>query len=329
MVRIHLRPPMTKVWTARTNNKERLDLCLARRYTLTRAQAQKLIREGLVLVNGARPKKNGEQVGSEDTIEIKESDARKEKEKSRQKKEKLFFAVEVVAETKEYLVINKPAGMLAHPTMANETGTVTDWLMARAGSISNVGQSDRPGLVHRLDKEASGLMVVAKNKEMYENLKRQFQSRTVEKEYEVLVYGKVRAEHDNIIFAIDRGAAGRMAARPQTNMLRVETAAKAQAGKEARTEFFVEKRFGRFTLLRVRIHTGRTHQIRVHMFAYGHPVVGDTLYVQKNLIKQREKDFHRLFLHAARLAFTDARGERVRYEAALPKELRQFLSGLN
>jgi len=235
----------------------------------------------------------------------------------------------IIAETDDYIVVNKPAGMLVHKTLAKERDTLADWLVKHDAQIKKVGHPDRPGIVHRLDKEASGALVIAKTNEMLERLKQQFQARAVEKEYIVLVYGRVRADHGSIDFAIARGAEGRMAARPKTDLLRVRNISKDQPGKEAVTEFFVEKRWPRFTELRVQIHTGRMHQIRVHMFAYGHPVVGDTLYVRKKLVKEREKKLGRLFLHATRLCFADLKGERVCYEAKLPGELKEFLAGLN
>lgn len=234
----------------------------------------------------------------------------------------------IIAETDDFILVNKPAGMLTHPTAAKERDTLTDWLVAHDSKISQVGHPDRPGIVHRLDKEASGALVIAKSNEMMEYLKKQFQARTVEKEYVVLVYGRVRADHGIIDFAIARGAEGRMASRPKTDLMRVRNIGKMQTGREAVTEFDVEKRYPRFTKIRIKIHTGRMHQIRVHMFAYGHPVVGDTLYVQKKLVKEKEKKLSRLFLHAEKLCFADLEGKRVCFEAALPEELQGFLNEL-
>ncbi len=236
--------------------------------------------------------------------------------------------VKVIAETGDYVVVNKPAGMLVHPTLAKASGTISDWVIDDYPEIESVGEAGRQGIVHRLDREASGVLVIAKNDKMHEHLKRQFQERATEKEYVALVYGRVKSDHDIINFAIDRGREGRMVARPKVDKLRVDKIGKIQPGKEALTEFEVEKRFSRFTLLRVRIHTGRMHQIRVHMFAYGHPVVGDKLYARKILIKEREKNIGRMFLHAARLCFADLSGEKVCFEAELPMELREFLGGL-
>ncbi len=231
--------------------------------------------------------------------------------------------------------------MLVHPTQANEKGTLADWLVKKYPEIKNVGDSHspctpslaegenlRPGIVHRLDKDASGLLVVARNQQMFEHLKRQFQDRAVEKQYLVLVYGKIPSNEGIIDFEIDRGQEGKMVARPKLDKLKIKNVGKEQPGREAITEFWVEKRFSRFTLVSVKIHTGRTHQIRVHFFAYGHPVVGDRLYFNKKLFKKSDKKIERLFLHAEKLCFNDLDGEKKCFESALPEDLQLFLKNL-
>lgn len=236
--------------------------------------------------------------------------------------------IRIIAETNEYIILDKPAGLLVHPTGKGETNTLAQWITDKYQELVTVGEDPaRPGMMHRLDKEASGTMVIAKTQTMYEHLKFQFQSRTIEKEYIVLVHGKIAADEGIIDFPIDRGTEGRMAARPKTR-LRLATADKMQEGKEAVTEFLTDRRFARFTLLRVKIHTGRTHQIRVHMLAYGHPVVGDTVYYNKKLNLKRDYVLGRLFLHAAKLCFVDIAGERVCYESPLPDALQNFLNDL-
>jgi 23S rRNA pseudouridine1911/1915/1917 synthase len=248
--------------------------------------------------------------------------------------------IEIVGETANYIVVEKPAGVLVHPTQANEKDTLIDFVLKMYPEVGRVGDHHltpdpsplkgegefaRPGVVHRLDKEASGLLVIARTQKMFEHLKKQFQDRTVEKEYLVLVYGKMALEHGIIDFDIDRGKDGRMVSRPKTNKLSVAKADKVQPGKEAITEYFLEKQIGRFALLRVKIHTGRMHQIRAHMFAFNHPVVGDKLYCNKKLIKKNEPKLDRLFLHAARLCFGELGGERVCFESQMPEELSGFL----
>jgi len=235
----------------------------------------------------------------------------------------------IVQVEKDYIVVEKPAGVLVHPTQAGEKDTLIDFVLKKYKEVKKTGDSpERPGIVHRLDKEASGLLVVARTQEMFEHLKKQFQDRTVEKEYVVLVYGKVPDEHRIIDFDIDRGKEGRMVSRPKTNAFSVATAPNVQPGKEAITEYFLEKIIGRFSLLRVKIHTGRTHQIRAHMFAFNHPVVGDRLYCNKKLIKKNEQKLDRLFLHSAKLCFIDLKGEKKCFESQLPEELKRYLKDI-
>ena len=187
------------------------------------------------------------------------------------------------------IIVDKPAGVLTHLTQAGEKDTLIDFVLKKYRGIKKVGDSpERPGIVHRLDKEASGLLVIARTQEMFEHLKKQFQDRTIEKEYIALVYGKMFKEHGVIDFAIDRGKEGRMVSRPKTDLLSVAKVGAAQPGKEAITEYFLEKTIGRFSLLRVKIHTGRMHQIRAHMFAFNYPVVGDPLYLNRKLVKKNQ-----------------------------------------
>jgi len=306
---------------------KRLDLFVSEMLGITRAQAHKRIGRGAVLVNGVVPKKAGDIIKEGDEVAVIDAlNARKQAGSNASAP--AFGAPFVVHEDPAYLVVHKPAGLLTHPTFADEPDTLSQWLVARYPEIKTVGENPRrPGIVHRLDREASGLLVVARSQDAFFHLKKQFQSRTIEKEYTVLCYGVMEAEYGVIDFAIDRGKDGRMVARPKIGTLSLKTLRTAQEGKEARTEFWVEERFARFTLLRVRIATGRTHQIRVHLYAYAHPVVGDALYVNKKLIKRRDV-LGRVFLHAHRLAFDNMQGDRVEYTAPLPQELQSFLDQL-
>jgi RluA family pseudouridine synthase len=206
---------------------------------------------------------------------------------------------------------------------------MTEQLVKLYPQIKTVGDAEsRAGIVHRLDREASGLLVVAKTSAMFAALKKQFQNRTVEKEYTVLVHGVIETDHGEINFVLDRGSEGRMASRPKVDLLTLHGVRNEQPGKDSLTEFWVEKRFVRYTLLRVKIHTGRMHQIRAHMLAYGHPVVGDMLYFNKKLNRRRDLALGRLWLHATRLCFVDLAGKKVCYDDPLPKELQDFLIGL-
>ncbi len=233
--------------------------------------------------------------------------------------------IEIIAETKDYVVINKPAGLLVHGAPHIKEETLVDWLLQKYPEIGQVGEDlERPGIMHRLDKDVSGLMVIAKNHASYESLKEQFKNRTITKEYTALVYGKVLKDEDEIDFPIKRSTKGyKMAAVPQNFSDENDEARVRQAA----TVFSVIKRFINFTLLKVTIKTGRTHQIRVHLHAYGYPLVGDDLYNNKqSKIKNKKYNLGRVFLASTHLEFTDLGGARQEFNAGLPADLVQFLA---
>ena len=227
----------------------------------------------------------------------------------------------IIFENDEFIVVHKPAGMLTHPTEKGETDTLADFLRSHFPAIADVGDAPdvRPGIVHRLDRDASGLLIVAKTQATFNNLKTQFQKREVEKEYFALVHGKILRDEGTINFPIARGREGKMGAR----------SAEDEETRDAVTEFEVVKRYANATLVKVRPKTGRTHQIRVHFHAYDHPLVGDLLYRQKKYKMRAEEKLKRLFLHSYRLAFTDLNGERVEFTDPLPAELEEFLTLLS
>lgn len=307
---------------------KRLDVFLVDALELSRAKVQEFIHAGQVTLNEKLPKKPGDQIKSGDKVVVDQTPVVREKP---QTEEEVAMQEEprILLETKDYLVLHKPAGLLVHPTKKQEKQTLVAWLLHQYPTLKKVGDSsDRPGIVHRLDKDASGVMVVAKTQKMFKHLKEQFQNRAVEKYYTVLVHEDVEKDHGMIDFAIDRGPDGRMVARPKTEKQAVRTALLMQPGKEALTEFWVQKRFTRFTLLKVRIHTGRTHQIRVHFYAYNRPLVGDVLYYNQKLNRKRDKELGRLFLHATELIFKDLAGEAIDVVDELPEELATFLEQL-
>lgn len=304
---------------------QRADVIASAIFSLSRSQVQKFMKRGMFFVNAIPKDKPGMILLGGDCVEIREKGESIEIVPVEEVEE--IVDIPIIDETDDYVVIHKPAGILMHPTQAGEKGTVVDWLRSRYTSIGSVGDSpERPGIVHRLDKEASGVMVIAKTQPMFDFLKKQFQERTMEKEYTVLVHGTLPVEYGMIDFDIDRGKDGTMVSRPHSNPLSLKGLKTKQPGKEALTEFWVEKQFTRFTLLRVRIHTGRTHQIRVHFFAFNHPVVGDTLYLNRKLNRKRDLELGRLFLHARRLTFLDINGQKHTFEASLPESLTHFLS---
>jgi len=245
---------------------------------------------------------------------------------------------EIISETPDYLVINKPAGLAVHGGGNLKEATLTDWLLEHYPKIKSVGDDPvRPGLVHRLDKDVSGLMVVAKNQKSFINLKNQFKDREVNKEYIALIHGKIAKEDGVIDFPITRSKEGyKMAALPanaEELLVRKHPQGRDQGNidgyfksRNALTEFTVLKRFVNYTLLRVNIKTGRTHQIRVHFFAYGHPLVGDNLYcTRKTKEKNKKLDLGRVFLVADNLSFRDNKGEKQSFRINLPAELLEFL----
>lgn len=303
----------------------RLDICLVALSELSRSKIKRMVELGQVLLNNELPKKAGDIVREGDTIDIIPQDVIQEQNIDVDWSQ---HDIQVIAEEDEYLVVYKPAGLLVHQTQAGEPETLAAWLVEQYPDIVGVGESDvRPGIVHRLDKDASGLLVVARTQVMFEHLKKQFQDRKVKKIYSVLVYGNFDVDHEIIDFDIDRGTDGRMVSRPKTDKLKLKNVTQIKDGKKSLTEFWVEQEYIRFSLLRVQIHSGRTHQIRVHMYATGHPVVGDTLYFNKKLIKKQDT-LDRLFLHAKELAFVDLKGNEVSFEMDIPEQLHNFLKPL-
>jgi len=290
---------------------ERLDIYLTKQLGVSRAQVQKLIKTGAVTINGKAATAHA-QVRDTDVIA---HPALQKQTKARIPRPE----IPILYEDDDLLIVNKPAGIIVHPMNATDRRpSVIGSLAASRPALKKVGDSKlRPGVVHRLDKDVSGVMAIAKTNATFEELKRQFSGREVEKEYIALVYGRLPKDQGMIDFKIARSKTlGRMVSRPE-----------GQEGKEALTEYDVVDRFKTATLVRVRIHTGRTHQIRTHFKAIGHPVVGDTLYHTK-IVHIHPIDMGRLFLHAHRLTITMADGERKTFVSKLPDELEHLLKTL-
>lgn len=294
---------------------QRLDIFLAAYFNVSRAQAQKTIKEKLVTINN-RTQNAHYILKSGDKIKIMPAVKSANSMPTKYELPKL----KIINETKDYVVIDKPAGLIVHGGSGIMEPTLTDVLEQQYSDIKKVGDDPmRPGIVHRLDKEASGVMVVAKNNQTFEYLKNQFQKRHIYKNYIALVYGAINKDHDEISFPISRSAKGYKMAAHAAN----------QDGRRALTEFQIKQAFINYTLLDVKIKTGRTHQIRVHLSAYGHPIVGDELYGTRKTKEQNKKlDLQRLFLHAWQLGFTDLQGEEQIFESELPDELQKFLQNI-
>ena len=308
---------------------KRLDIFLSEKLNISRSQAQKMIINGMIKINNKTPNKTGATLKINDAILIGEANIivspKIHTNNNFLPRTKVLTKniLNIVYECPEYIIVNKPSGVLVHPTPANETNTLAGALAEKYPEIKNVGENPiRPGIVHRLDKEASGLLVVARTQKMFKALKKQFKERQVKKEYEVLVCGKILTDEGVIDFPLERRLDGKMSALPKINK-----GLPSDRGKAAHTEFIVEKRFTNYTLLSVNIHSGRMHQIRAHFLAYNHPVAGDQLYKQKQYTKSSQK-INRLFLHSRRLGFYNLKKEWVEYEIGLPKELNDFLKTL-
>ncbi len=312
----------------KADSGKRLDVfCVRKLENKTRSHIQKAILAGLVLVNG-KTKNTHYFLKAGDVISI-EKEKRKKKEAeaivgnkrdaARSKTFKIIFAND------EFLVINKPAGLIVHSAEHIKEVTLADLLLKKYPELKEAGEDDnRPGIVHRLDKDASGLMVVARTQKSFANLKKQFSSRQAKKEYLALVHGKIKKDEGEIDFPIKRSAAGnRQAAVPESYDDKKEKA------RKAKTYFKAIKKFVNYTLLSLKTKTGRKHQIRVHLAAYGHPIVGDSLYHTKKTKELNKKlNLGRIFLAAVKLGFKDLSGKKYEFEIKLPKKLADFLKSL-
>jgi 23S rRNA pseudouridine1911/1915/1917 synthase len=300
----------------------RLDKFLAQqRQDLSRNQIQKLIKQRVITVNGwlVAPHYN---LKANDIINIREK-LPEPKKTTKETGPKNLPDLKIIDETDEFLIINKPAGLAVHGAAG---WTLADWLKAKYPDISRVGDpasaGERPGIVHRLDKDVSGLMVIAKTQAAFNDLKKQFQNRAITKEYTALVHGKIQKDADQINFPIGRARDGyKMAALPLTVKGKL-----SESGRPAETEFRIITRLINYTLLKIKIKTGRTHQIRVHLSAYGHPVVGDKIYGTAKTKNQNKKlGLSRIFLIADHLCFTDLTGKPRDFKVSLTEELKNIL----
>ena len=285
----------------------RLDLCIATALDLSRTQAATLIATGQVTVEGRRERASYQPVpGERIVVLIAAPTARSVTAES--------IALAVVFEDDELLVVDKPAGMVVHPAPGHWTGTLVNALKGRGGALSDLGGEDREGIVHRLDKETSGLLLVAKTDRAHRVLGAAMQRREIVRRYAALAWGHL---------AEDRVTVDRPIARDPRDRKRM---AIVSTGRAARTDFVRLARFDAVDLLRAHLYTGRTHQIRVHLASVGHPVVGDDTYGGgggRRLITLPAK---RHFLHAAWLRFRHpATGADVELRSALPADLQRAL----
>lgn len=288
---------------------KRLDQVIHERMPqFSRSRIQEWIRAGRVRVNGAE-RRASYVIHPDDAIDVEPA----EPPPLRATPEDL--PLPILYEDDDLVAIDKPAGMVVHAGAGVHSGTVVNALLHRFESLSSTGGPLRPGIVHRLDRFTSGVLLAAKNDRAHHALAAQFAGRQVEKIYLALVHGTVKPNTGRIERPITRDP-----------VHRTRMTARLQEGRAARTEYRVLRRFAGFTLLEVRIGTGRTHQIRVHLSTLGHPVVGDTLYGAPARIEGRPP-LGRFFLHAHRIRFRQpTSGQEIALEAPLPPELESWMA---
>ena len=319
---------MSKPWPIRISvsaeaGDKRLDQFLVSHLpNISRARIQQLISERKVLVNDLESKPSLRLRGGERITLLGEPQPRPLRAIAEE------IPLEIIYEDDDIAVINKPSGMMVHAGSgatddARNRGTLVNALLHHFGKLSAIGGELRPGIVHRLDRATSGLILVAKNDEAHRKLATQFSGRLVKKTYVALVHGWMKQ---------DRGTISSSISRDRVRRTRMTT--RRQGGREAITHYTVQRRidskFGKFTLLELRIDTGRTHQIRVHLASLGHPVVGDTLYGAPRELRARNGEaasLSRNFLHAVALQFRHPRTHTaLSLSSPIPEELSQFLS---
>jgi 23S rRNA pseudouridine1911/1915/1917 synthase len=289
-----------------SDSGKRLDLYLHERLPeYSRARLQEWIKTGRVRVNDTPQKRSYLLHGSE-AIDVEPA------ELPSLHAEAEDLPLEILYEDADVIAVNKPAGMVVHSGAGRHSGTLVNALLHRFRKLSTVGGVLRPGIVHRLDRLTSGVILVARSDKSHRHLAEQFSSRRVEKVYVALVHGRVKTDRGKITTPITRDP-----------VRRVRMTARLASGRSALTEYQVLGRFDKFTLLEVHIGTGRTHQIRVHLASIGHPVAGDKLYGAS------ASALDRYFLHAHRITFTSpSSGDRITVEAPLPPELQLHLDNL-
>ncbi len=290
-------------------DNERLDYYLSLELDeVSRTRIQKLVKDQLVKVNGSI-KKSSYLVKEGDTISVVFPEPKKLEITPED------IPLEIVFEDSDLAVVNKRHGMVVHPAPGNYSGTLVNALMFHMDNLSSINGIIRPGIVHRLDKDTSGLLVIAKNDKTHRGLSEQLKHHGVYREYVALVHGNIRQDTGTIDAPIGRNQKDRK-----------KMAVTGKNSKEAITHFSVSKRYGKYTLVTLRLETGRTHQIRVHLSHMGNPVVGDPVYSGgKNEFKME-----RQLLHARRLGFIHpSTNENVEFSCDLPEDFKLILERLD
>jgi len=303
-----------KLLTGPDDQGLRLDIFLTQKLEkLTRSQIQVLNRSGAIRVDG-RQGKSGYRIRGGEAIEVDLESLTPTPITPEQIPLQIYF------EDQDLAVIEKPAGVVVHPGSGTKTGTVVHGLLFHFQSLSTAAGTTRPGIVHRLDKKTSGLLIVAKNNVAHARLSKAFHDREIQKTYYALVHGKFKRDSGSIELSIGRHRSER------TKMI-----AGKPSGRSALTQYRVLENLRSFSFLEVEIKTGRTHQIRVHLAAIGHPVVGDDVYGEpsyKEFVK-KFPELNRYFLHATRLRFTHpTTGTALEFHSPLPTELQKLFQSI-
>jgi 23S rRNA pseudouridine1911/1915/1917 synthase len=291
--------------------RQRLDLYLSKKgLALSRSRIQKLIQEGQITING-QTVKSGHRVRQGDRVLVNVPPPTPLEIKPE------AIPLEIVYEDDDLLVVNKPAGMVVHPAPGNVSGTLVHALLHHCRNLSGIGGKERPGLVHRLDKDTSGLLVVAKTEKAHRSLAAQFKAHSVARRYLALVYGIPKSRQGTIDLAIGRDIKERKIISPRTTRPR-----------PAVTQYEVLERLGEFSLLSVRPKTGRTHQIRVHLSHLGHPIMGDKVYGSGRIQAfNKSLEVYRQMLHAQLLGFDHPQtGKHLEFVAPLPPDMERILT---
>ena len=292
-----------------TDSNKRIDAFIADNTDITRSRATSLLVDGNVTVNG-QVKGKSYKVKTGDQIVINVPDPVELDAKPQD------IPLDIVYEDDDLLVVNKPKGMVVHPAAGNLEGTLVNALLFHCkGRLSGINGVMRPGIVHRIDKDTSGLLIVAKNDAAHTHLAEQIKEHSFTREYEAVVYGNIKADNGSIDAPIGRHP-----------VKRKQMAVTAQNSKNAVTHYTVLKRFGDFTHVRLRLETGRTHQIRVHMSYIGHAVAGDEVYGPKNVIKSLGGQC----LHAKKIGFIHPATQKyMEFDSELPQYFNSFLDKMN
>lgn len=299
---------------------ERIDAFIARSVEgLTRSAAQRLTEEGRVTVRGGKAKPSLKLRGGEEIVVEIPPPVPAEPQAEE-------IPLDILYEDRDVVVVNKPAGMVVHPAAGNPAGTLVNALLGHCTDLSGIGGELRPGIVHRIDKDTSGILVVAKSDRAHHSLAHQFKEHTIKRVYLALVFGSPKEDRGKIEAAIGRHPVDRK-----------KMSGTARRGKHAVTHWRVQGRFNGITLLQLRLETGRTHQIRVHLSEAGHPLVGDAVYggsgrlanIQDPLLRQLIKELGRQALHAKTLGFIHpVSGEYMEFDTEIPEDMARIIGYL-